>query len=148
MSVRFSARVPLQLALLVAPALLSAQTPAAHRLAKAAAAPAADLERGLRQLEVSSAGASSDPGVQTWSHFMRFRIPCAALAEVLTSEQVQLSIGGISEHFQPDHLEALRDLLSRVGAWPDGCREPGEASNQSEPPSGPDSTNSLSRPSD
>lgn len=74
-----------------------------------------------RQLEVPSAGAFSDYGVQTWSHFIRFHIPCASLAEVLTSEQVQVSVGGISEYFQPDHLEALRDLLSRVGAWPDGC---------------------------
>jgi hypothetical protein len=91
-----------------------------------------------RQLEVASSGAYSDPGVVTWSHFMRFLVPCAALAEVLASEQVQLSVGGISESFQPDHLEALRDLLSRVGAWPNGCHDSSVV----------DSTNSLSLPSD
>jgi len=69
------------------------------------------------RLEVLSSGAYSDPGVQTWSHFMRFRIPTAALADVVRSQNVRLNVGGVQELLQPDHLEALRDLLSRVGAY-------------------------------
>lgn len=69
------------------------------------------------RIEVPSAGAHSDPGVQTWSHFMRFPIPTAALASALHSQQVQVTVGGITERLEPDHLEALRDLLSRVGAY-------------------------------
>jgi hypothetical protein len=46
---------------------------------------------------------------------MRFRIPTAALADVVRSQNVRLNVGGVQELLQPDHLEALRDLLSRVG---------------------------------
>jgi hypothetical protein len=216
MSVRWSVFLPVQLAVVVAPVLLSAQVPAGPRLTKAAVPPAirpfrhlkklqavydgtADstrlsvvthegkyflwtqrprlvwsvvypgrtpdpanspanvelqfrtqspqtaldsrllvLYRGGERLEVPSSKSYSHPGVLTWSHFMHFVVPCAALAEVLTSEQVQVSVGGISEYFQPDHLEAMRDLLSRVGAWPDGCHNSSVV----------DSTNSLSLPSD
>jgi hypothetical protein len=70
--------------------------------------------------DVPSAGAHSDPGVVTWSHFMRFPVPAAALAEALRSQKVLVTVGGVSEYLQPDHLEALRDLLSRVGAYADG----------------------------
>ena len=69
------------------------------------------------RIEVASAGAFSDPGVVTWSHFMRFPVPTAALADALHSPQVQVTVGGITERFAPEHLEALRDLLSRVGAY-------------------------------
>jgi hypothetical protein len=69
------------------------------------------------RIEVPSAGAYSDPGVVTWSHFMRFPIPTAALADALHSQQVLVTVGGITEWLAPDHLEALRDLLSRVGAY-------------------------------
>jgi hypothetical protein len=227
MSVRWTVSIPIQMALLVAPLLLSAQAPPAHRLMKAAVPPAvrpfghgkklravydstADSTRlsvmthkgkyflwtqrprliwsvaypgrtpdpaaspamvelqfrtqspqtaldsrlrilypVQRELDVPSSGAYSDPGVLTWSHFMRFRIPCSALVEALASEQVQVSVGGISEYFQPDHLEALRDLLSRVGAWPNGCRQADEGVDQPGPSASVlDSTNSLSLPSD
>jgi hypothetical protein len=69
------------------------------------------------RLGVPSAGAYSDPGIQTWSHFMRFPIPIAAFAGVIRTQKVLVSVGGVSEYLQPDHLEALRDLLSRVGAY-------------------------------
>ena len=69
------------------------------------------------RIEVPSAGAYSDPGVQTWSHFMRFPIPTAAFAAALHSQRVKVTVGGITEWLAPDHLEALRDLLSRVGAY-------------------------------
>src|SRR5512147_3130050 len=70
------------------------------------------------RFEVPSAGAYSDPGVLTWSHFMRFPIPVAALGSALRSQKVLVSVGGIAEYLEPAHLEALRDLLSRVGAYP------------------------------
>ncbi|MGH7527692.1 MAG: hypothetical protein ACREMX_13425 [Gemmatimonadales bacterium] len=70
-----------------------------------------------KELEVASAGAYSDPGVQTWSHFMRFRVPCASMVEALAGDEMTVSVGGVRERFKPDHLNALRDLLSRVGAW-------------------------------
>jgi hypothetical protein len=71
-----------------------------------------------QRLEVMSAGAFSDPGVQTWSHFMRFPVPCPALAEALATDTVSITVGGITERLKPDEMEALRDLLARVGAWP------------------------------
>jgi hypothetical protein len=70
------------------------------------------------RFEVPSAGAHSDPGVLTWSHFMRFPIPTAALVGALQTQKVLVSVGGVAEYLAPDHLEALRDLLSRVGAYP------------------------------
>jgi hypothetical protein len=70
------------------------------------------------RLEVPSAGAHSDPGVLTWNHFMRFRIPTADVVRALQTPKVLVSVGGIAEYLEPDHLEALRDLLSRVGAYP------------------------------
>lgn len=73
------------------------------------------------QVEVPSAGGFSAPGVLPRSYSMRFPVPCAALVEALGSEQVQVTVGGISERFKPDQVEALRDLLSRVGDWPAGC---------------------------
>ncbi|HKT59033.1 MAG TPA: hypothetical protein VJQ46_03220 [Gemmatimonadales bacterium] len=36
----------------------------------------------------------------------------------MRSQKVLVSVGGIAEYLEPDHLEALRDLLSRVGAYP------------------------------
>jgi hypothetical protein len=48
----------------------------------------ADGER----LEVGSSGAYSDPGVLTWSHCMRFRIPCSDLARVLASADVTITV--------------------------------------------------------
>ncbi|HUR93887.1 MAG TPA: hypothetical protein VMY76_04860 [Gemmatimonadales bacterium] len=71
-----------------------------------------------QRFEVPSAGAYSDPGVLTWSHFMRFPIPTASLAEALQSQKVLVSVGRIAEYLEPEQLEALRDLLSRVGAYP------------------------------
>lgn len=73
---------------------------------------------GGERLEVGSSGAYSDPGVQTWSHFMRFGVPRAELAQVLVSEDVTVTVGGIRERLKPDHVRALRSLLDRVGAWP------------------------------
>ena len=73
---------------------------------------------GGEGLEVGSSGAYSDPGVLTWSHFMRFGVPCAELARVLVDEDVTVTVGGISERLKPDHVRALRSLLDRVGAWP------------------------------
>ncbi len=72
------------------------------------------------RLEVGSSGAFSDPGVQTWSHFMRFAVPCAELARALVNEEVTVTVGGIRERLKPDHVRALRSLLDRVGAWPPG----------------------------
>jgi len=73
---------------------------------------------GGEGLEVGSSGAYSDPGVLTWSHFMRFGVPCAELARVLVDEDVTVTVGGIRERLKPDHVRALRSLLDRVGAWP------------------------------
>ena len=69
------------------------------------------------RIEVPSAGAYSDPGVVTWSHFMRFPIPTVDFAAALRSETVQVTVGGVTEKLAAEHLEALRDLLSRVGAY-------------------------------
>lgn len=71
-----------------------------------------------QRIEVGSSGAYSDPGVLTWSHFMRFGVPCAELARVLVDEDVTVTVGGISEGLKPDHVRALRSLLDQVGAWP------------------------------
>ncbi|MBA2459070.1 MAG: hypothetical protein H0V43_08985 [Gemmatimonadales bacterium] len=68
------------------------------------------------RLQVRSAGAYSEPGVRTWSHFMRFRVPRAALAGALTSDRMVVTVGGVEAKFKPDQVEALRDLLSRVEA--------------------------------
>ena len=73
---------------------------------------------GEGRLEVGSSGAYSDPGVLTWSHFMRFVMPSAELARVLVNEDVTVTVGGISERLKPDHVQALRSLLSQVEAWP------------------------------
>jgi hypothetical protein len=73
---------------------------------------------GREPMEVASVGAYSDPGAMTWSHFMRFPIPTAELARALVNEEMRLSVGGIRVHFKRDQMTALRDLLSRVGAWP------------------------------
>jgi hypothetical protein len=54
----------------------------------------------------------------TWSLFMQFPMPAAALAKALLRDKMMLSVGGIRVDFKPDQMEALRDLLSRVGAWP------------------------------
>jgi hypothetical protein len=78
-----------------------------------------------QRLEVESAGGFSDPGVQTWSYYMRFPVSCAALVEALGSDQIEVTVGRISERFKADQVEALRDLLSRVGGWPAGCFEAG-----------------------
>lgn len=72
---------------------------------------------GLR-IEVASTGAHSEPGVQTWSHFMRFPVPSGELAQVLAGDQVTVLVGGIRERLKPEHINAVRDLLNRVGAWP------------------------------
>jgi len=73
-----------------------------------------------QRLEVPSAGAFSDPGVQSWNHFMRFVLPSAALAGALTTDTVTVTVGEITERLKPDQVNALRDLLARVGAWPPG----------------------------
>jgi hypothetical protein len=73
---------------------------------------------GGEGLAVASGGAFSVPGVQTWSHYMRFSVPSAGLAAVLAGDEVTVTVGGITERFKPDQIEALRDLLDRVGAWP------------------------------
>jgi hypothetical protein len=69
-------------------------------------------------LEVPSVKAYSDPGAMTWSHFLRFALPTADLARALLNPTLRLSVGGIRVDFKPDELEAVRDLLSRVRAWP------------------------------
>jgi hypothetical protein len=77
------------------------------------------IEYGSAQrLEVVSRGAYSDPGMLTWSHFMHFPVPTAALARILESDSVLVTVGGIVERLKPEQREALRDLLARVGAWP------------------------------
>jgi hypothetical protein len=73
---------------------------------------------GGEALEVVSRSAFSVPGTQTWSHFMYFPVPSAGLAGVLAGHDVTLTVGGITERFEPDQIETLRDLLDRVGAWP------------------------------
>ncbi|HEX2251462.1 MAG TPA: hypothetical protein VHH32_14035 [Gemmatimonadales bacterium] len=70
------------------------------------------------RLEVTSVSAYSDPGPMTSSLFMRFPLPTCELAEALASEEMRLWVGGIRVDFKPDQMEALRDLLSRLGAWP------------------------------
>jgi hypothetical protein len=70
------------------------------------------------RVEVTSVGAHSDPGPMVWSHFMRFPIPTADLVKGLAGERMQLRVGGIRVDFKPDHMEAMRHLLRRVGAWP------------------------------
>ena len=37
---------------------------------------------------------------------------------MLAGDQVTVTAGGIRERLKADHVTALRDLLSRVGAWP------------------------------
>ena len=64
------------------------------------------------------AGAFSDPGIQTWSHYMSFPVPSAGLAAVLAGNEVTVTVGGITARFKRDQVEALRDLIDRVGAWP------------------------------
>ena len=71
-----------------------------------------------QSLEVGSREAFSDPGTQTGSHFMRFPVPTAGLAAALAGNEVTATVGGITERFKMDQIEALRDLLDRVGAWP------------------------------
>lgn len=73
-----------------------------------------------RSFEIPSAGSYSDPGVQTWSHFMRFPVPRETLLAVLASDSAAVTVGGIVEQLGPEHLNALRDLLARVSAWPPG----------------------------
>jgi len=80
-----------------------------------------------QRLEVPSAGGFSDPGILTWSHFMRFPVPSAGLAAALAGAEVTVTVGGIVERLKPDQLEALRDLLDRVGAWPPASPTPGGA---------------------
>jgi hypothetical protein len=70
------------------------------------------------RLEVASSGSYSDPGIVTWSHIMRFQVPCDELARVLVSEEATVVVGGIRERLKPDHVRALRYLLDRLGAWP------------------------------
>jgi hypothetical protein len=78
-----------------------------------------------QRFDVPSAGARSDPGVQTWSHFMRFPLPTEALASALLTQKVLISVGGVAEYLEPEHLEALRDLLSRVGVGRAGASRGG-----------------------
>jgi hypothetical protein len=73
---------------------------------------------GSEGLEVASTSAFSVPGSLTWSHYMYFPVPSAELAAVLAGRDVTLTVGGIRERFKPDQIEALRDLLDSVGAWP------------------------------
>jgi hypothetical protein len=73
---------------------------------------------GGEPLEVGSSGAFSDPGVVTWSHFMRFGVPCAELVRLLAGEEVTIAVGGIRERLKPDQVLALRGLLQHTGAWP------------------------------
>ena len=47
---------------------------------------------------------------------MRFAIPMGSFAEVLRTQKVLITVGGVSEYLEPEQLEALRDLVSRVGA--------------------------------
>ena len=49
---------------------------------------------------------------------MRFPVPTAGLAAALAGNEVTATVGGITERFKMDQIEALRDLLDRVGAWP------------------------------
>lgn len=58
----------------------------------------------------------SDPGVQTNSHFLRFALPRAVLAQALQHDRVRLVVGGVKVGFQRDQLEALRDLLDRTAS--------------------------------
>jgi hypothetical protein len=73
---------------------------------------------GGEPLEVGSSGAFSDPGVVTWSHFMRFGVPGAELVRLLAGEEVTIAVGGIRERLKPDQVLALRGLLQHTGAWP------------------------------
>jgi hypothetical protein len=57
---------------------------------------------------------------------MRFPIPTADLARALVGETMRLSVGGIRVKFKPNQIDAIRDLLNRVGAWMPAL-EPGGA---------------------
>jgi hypothetical protein len=70
------------------------------------------------RIEASSVSASTVAGPMTSNLFMRIPIPTAELARALESDQMRLSVGGIGVSFTPEQMEALRDLLSRAGAWP------------------------------
>ncbi len=79
-----------------------------------------------QSLDVASAGAFSDPGTQTWSHFMRFPVPSAGLAAVLAGTEVTVTVGGITERFKPDQIEALREP-PRPGGCVGHCPAPRRA---------------------
>lgn len=70
------------------------------------------------RLEATSIWANTVPGMITNSTYMHFWIPIDQLALVVASEQVELSVGGVRARFDAQQLEALRDLVSRVGPAP------------------------------
>ena len=60
---------------------------------------------------------------------MRFAIPMGSFAEVLRTQKVLITVGGVSEYLEPrTELEALRDLVSRVGAGAPAAAAGGGAS--------------------
>jgi hypothetical protein len=73
---------------------------------------------GVGLVEATSLWANTVPGMITNSTFMHFRIPLDQLAAAVADGRVELSVGGVRAKFDPDQLEALRDLLSRVSAPP------------------------------
>ena len=87
-----------------------------------------------QRLEVPSAGAHSDPGILTWNYFMRFAIPMGSFAEVLRTQKVLITVGGVSEYLEPEQLEALRDLVSRVGEGAPAAAASGYAAFTPAPP--------------
>lgn len=76
------------------------------------------IESAAQRFEVTSAGSHSVPGTQTSSHFMVFPLPTAALATALAGDTLVVSVGGVVQRLKRDQIEALRELLARVGAWP------------------------------
>ena len=85
------------------------QSPSSNRLL---------IESGAgSRIEVRSAGANTAPGTNTSTLFCRFSIPTTDMARALASDTVVVSVGGVVQRMKRDQLEALRELLARVGAW-------------------------------
>ena len=68
------------------------------------------------RLTLNSISAQSRPGPMTTTMLMDFLIPIDQLARTLAGDSMKLSVGGIQVMFNPDQLEALRELLRQTSA--------------------------------